>query len=151
MAVEVIEGTLEPATPAHVKRGYGRYSSLRFDVPGAAPRTFDKVAAGPAMLREIERGGEGRYFMATADGAKALIGVRRPDGTATYAHYQNAEPIVLIGGLIGTACAVMRFGFGFGADIFLLPCLLGPPLLLGWFYLRSQRLAQKRAFDANGS
>jgi hypothetical protein len=147
MAVEVIEGTLEPATPAHVKRGYGRYSSLRFDVPGAAPRTFDKVAAGPAMLREIERGGEGRYFMATADGAKALIGVRRGNGTATYAHYQNLEPLVLIAGLVGTAAGIANFVFG--ADLPLLAWILGPPLLLGWLYLRSLRLGKKRAFDAD--
>jgi hypothetical protein len=150
MAVEVIEGTLEGSEPSRGKRGYARYDTLRFATPDGQARTFAKVAAGPAMIEEIRRGGAGRYYMATADGAKALIGVRRADGGSTYAHYHNIEPIILIVGLLGTAAAVARFGLGV-ADMPLLASVLGPLLLVGWFYLRSQRLAQRKFFDSDGS
>lgn len=150
MAVEVIEGTLEGSEPSRGKRGYARYNTLRFAAPDGQARTFDKVAAGPAMIEEIRRGGAGRYYMATADGAKALIGVRRADGSATYAHYQNLEPLILVVGLLGTVVAVMRFALGVeGAP--LLAALLGPLLLIGWYYLRNQRLAQRKFFDSDGS
>jgi hypothetical protein len=150
MAVEVIEGTLEASEPSKSKRGYARYDRLSFAVPDAQPRTFAKVAAGPAMIEEIRRGGAGRYYMATVDGAKALIGVRRADGGATYAHYHNFEPIILVVGLLGTSAAVARFGLGI-ADMPLLASVLGPLLLIGWFYFRSQRLAQRKVFEADGS
>ncbi len=149
MAVEVIEGTLEATEPTRGKRGYGQYVALRIDGANGQERTISKVAAGPAMVEEIRQGGAGRYYLARADGANALIGVRRPDGAAIYAHYQNIEPIVLIAGLFGAAAAVARFGFG--ADMFLIPALLGPLLLVGWFYLRSQRLAQRGFFEADRS
>ena len=150
MAVEVIEGTLEASEPSKSKRGYARYDRLSFAVPDAQPRTFAKVAAGPAMIEEIRRGGAGRYYMATADGAKALIGVRRPDGSKTYARYHNFEPIILVVGLLGTATAVARFIFGVEGMPFL-ASVLGPLLLGAWFYFRSQRLAQHRFFEADGS
>ena len=150
MAVEVIEGTLEGSEPSRGKRGYARYDSLRFAAADGQVRTFARVAAGPAMIEEIRRGGAGRYYMATADGAKALIGVRRADGSATYAHYQNLEPIILAVGLLGTASAALRFGLGM-TDMPWLASGLGPLLLIGWFYLRNQRLAQRKFFDSDGS
>lgn len=147
MAVEVIEGTLEPAQPPKLKRGYARYPALRFTLPGGTVRTVDKVAAGGVVVGEVARGGPGRYFLARADGANALIGVRRADGAAHYAHYQNAEPIVLIGGIIGILVGIARFTVV--PDLPLTPAVLGPLLLLGWLYLRNQRLGQRRFFDAN--
>ena len=100
------------------------------------------------MIEEIRRGGQGRYYVATSGGATALIGVRRPDGAAVYSHYQNVEPIVLVVGSLGVLGAIAKFGLGV-EDFPLTPCVLGPLLLIGWYYLRSQRLGQQRAFAAD--
>lgn len=148
MAVEIIEGNLSPAQPSSGNRKYARYKALRFNLAGGNSRSFEKVVAGGAVIEEIARGGEARYFIAKSGGATAVIGVRRADGTAVYAHYMNLEPIVLVVGLLGVICAILRFGAGF-EDLPLTPCLMGPLLLGGWYYFRSQRLEQHHAFEAD--
>lgn len=145
MAIEVIDGVLTPAEPFRRKRGYTRYKELRIAAADGTERTLAKVAAGGVMVDEIARGGRGRWFVTTADGALGLYGVRRPDGAAHYGHFTNMEPFVLVGAIIGLVALLARLLFGEGP---LLAAVLGPPLLLAWFYLRHQRLAAKSAFDA---
>jgi hypothetical protein len=45
---------------------------------------------------------------------------------------------------------IARFGFGV-EDFPLTPSILGPMLLAGWYYFRSQRLAQQREVDADSA
>lgn len=146
MAVEVIEGTLAPTQPKSRKRGYGRYPQLVVTTLDGGERKLAKVAAGPAMVEQIALGGDGKYYVAKADGALALCGVRRPDGAAHYAHWSNLEPILLVVAVLGLGVGLLRFGFGVDAP--LTPIVLAPILLLFWLYLRNQRLSARRAFDA---
>lgn len=148
MAVEVVEGALQPSEPAGGRKKYAWYKGLAISEPGGQVRSFGKLAAGGAMIEEIRRGGEGRWYVATSGGATALIGVRRADGTAVYAHYQNIEPVILVVGLLGVLGGVLKFGLGV-EDFPLTPVVLGPLLLLGWWYFRSQRLAQENYFKTD--
>lgn len=150
MAVEVVEGDLQPSEPAGGRKKYAYYKGLTITQPGDHTRSFGKLAAGGAMIAEIRRGGQGRWYVARSGGASAFIGVRRADGSAVYAHYQNLEPIILVVGLLGVLGGVLKFGFGL-ADFPLTPVVLGPPLLLAWAYFRSQRLEQQRFFEAEAS
>ncbi|MFT4027280.1 MAG: hypothetical protein QM676_10825 [Novosphingobium sp.] len=148
MAVEVIEGNLGSSEPAGGRRKYARYNGLAITRANGQVRSFGKLAAGGAVIDEIRRGGEGRWYVATSGGATAFIGVRRSDGTATYAHYMNTEPMLLVVGLLGVLGGVLKFGIGV-EDFPLTPVVLGPLLLLGWWYFRSQRLQQRRFFEAD--
>jgi hypothetical protein len=150
MAVEVIEGTLEPAKPIAGNKKYGRYKGLRITQADGRIRSLGKLAAGGGMLDEIRKGGQGRYYLASSGGGRALIGVRRPDGAKVYSHYMNIEPIVLVVGLLGTLGGIARFGFGV-EDFPLTSSILGPMLLAGWYYFRSQRRAQQREVDADSA
>jgi hypothetical protein len=146
MAVEVIEGDLQPVEPAGGNAKYARYKGLAITAPNGQVRSLGKFAAGGRVIDELRRGGPGKYYVASSGGANAVIGVRRSDGTAVYSHYMNMEPIVLVVGLLGTLGAVLKFGLGI-EDFPLTPCVLGPLLLLGWWYFRSQRLEQQRFFE----
>ena len=148
MAIEVVEGVLEPAGPSGGKRKYARYSSVRILETSGRTRSLGKLAAGGGVIEEIRRGGQGRWYIASSGGATAIVGVRRADGTAVYANYMNMEPIVLVVGLLGVLGGVIKFGFGV-ADFPMTPVVLGPLLLLGWWWFRSQRLEQQRFFEAH--
>jgi hypothetical protein len=150
MAVEVIEGDLHPTEPSGGMRKYKRYADLKITVPNGQVRPLGKVTAGGGMVDEIRRGGKGRYYFARADGATGLIGVRRPDGTKIYSHYQNIEPMLLIVGMLGILGGVAKYGFGV-EEFPLTPVVLGPVLFAFWFYLRNQRLTQQREFEADGA
>lgn len=147
MSVQIIEGVLEPAQPRSTKRGYARFDRLKITTADGQIREIAKVATGEPVTSETIRGGQGKYYFVTADGPMGLYGVRRPDGTKAYAHFTNVEPMILIVGLLGTLCAIARFGFGYGAP--LLAAILGPLLLIGWFYLSTKRKNAKRVFDAD--
>lgn len=149
MAIEVVDGTLEPAQPRSIKRGYGRFDGLRIRTADGQVRDFPKVATGEPVTAEAIRGGEGRFYFTTADGPLGLFGVRRPDGSSYYAHFSNVETLILIVGLLGSLGTTARFGFG--VDFPLLAAVLGPLLLLGWIYLDGKRRKAKRAFDAENA
>lgn len=149
MTVEVIEGALEPAEPAGGNKKYARYRNLKIVEPNGRPRSLGKLAAGGKVIDEIRRGGEGRWYVAVSGGATAVIGVRRADGTAVYSHYMKIEPMLLVVGLLGTIGGVIKFGFGV-QDFPITPVVLGPLLVMGWWWFRSQRLAQQQAFEVDG-
>jgi hypothetical protein len=150
MAVEVIEGDLQPSEPAGGKKKYARYKSLTITQPGGHVRSFSKIAAGHGMIDEIRRGGQGRWYVAKVDGVTAFAGVRRADGTAVYAKHTNFEPVVLVVGLLGCLGGVVKFGLGV-EEFPLTPVVLGPFLLIGWYYFRSKRLEQERVFAADAA
>jgi len=147
MAIEVVDGTLEPALPRSTKRGYSRFDVLRIQTADGTWREFPKVSTGPGIADHLRAGGPGRFYFIKVDGPLGLFGVRRPDGAAHYAHYTNSETIVLVVAVLGTLCAIARFGFGVQAPW--LAAVIGPFLLAGWFYLNSRKQAAKRTFDAD--
>lgn len=148
MAVEVIDGTVEPSEPVGRKFKYGRFEQWRLTTASGETRIFRRIAAAEPVMGEAAQGGAGRFYIVKAEGAYGLVGLRRPDGREFYAHYSNVEVMVLVVGLLGTACAIGRFGLGI-ADLPLLASVLGPLLLLGWLYLRGQRRAGLRRFEAD--
>lgn len=148
MAIEVVEGVLEPAQPSGGKRKYARYAGVKILEVSGRTRSLGKLAAGGPVIEEIRRGGQGRWYVVSSGGATAIVGVRRADGTAVYAHYMNMEPIMLVVGLLGVLGGVIKYGFGV-ADFPLTPIVLGPLLLLGWWWFRGQRLEQQRFFETH--
>lgn len=150
MAIEIVDGMLEPIQPRSTKRGYGRFERLKIRKADGSVREFPKVATGAPVTEQVIQGGEGRYYFTTADGPMGLYGVRRPDGSAYYAHFTNVEPMILVVGVLGTIAAVAKFGLGF-EQLPMLASILGPFLLIGWFYLNGKRKAAKRVFDAENT
>lgn len=150
MAIEIIDGTLVPTQARRIKRGYGIFAPIKITTADGTVRTFDKVATGEPVTSQVAQGGQGRFYLARFDGAMALIGVRRPDGSSYYAHPHNMIPIVLTIGALGTLCAIARFGFGY-SDMPLLAAVLGPPLLAAGFYLKNQKDVARRTFQADAA
>jgi hypothetical protein len=148
MAVEVIEGDLHPTEPSNGRKKFARYKDLQITIPDGKVRPLGKIFAGGGVIDEVRRGGRGRYYFAKSDGAVGLIGVRRPDGTRTYSHFTNIEPVLLVVGILGVLGGVAKFVLGV-EDFPLTPVVLGPLLLLGWAYLRNQRLGFQREFEAD--
>lgn len=148
MSVTIIEGNLEPAQPYRNRKGYARFERLKITTADGDLREMAKIATAEPITSEAIKGGPGKFYFVTADGPMGLYGVRRPDGTRIYAHFMgNNEPIILGVGLLGTLCAIARFGFGYEAP--LLAAILGPPLVAGWYYLSTKRKNAKRVFEAD--
>lgn len=148
MSVTIIEGVLEPAQPYHHKKGYARFERLKITTANGQLREVAKVATREPVTSEAIKGGPGKFYFVTADGPLGLYGVRRPDGSKIYAHFMgNFEPMILIVGLLGTLCAIARFGFGLDAPF--LASIIGPPLVVGWYYLGNKRKNAKRLFEAD--
>lgn len=149
MAVEFIEGTLQTTQVKSRKRGYAVFAPLTITTADGQERSFAKVATGEPVTSEVIKGGAGRFCIIDADGAKGLIGIRRPDGTRHYGHFSNFAPILLVVGVLGILGGVAKFGFGL-SDFPLLPVILGPLLFIAGLYLNQQKSAGRKAFEADG-
>lgn len=148
MAVEIVEGTLEPGQPKRNKRGYGLFPELTIRTAGGQARTFTKVVSGEPVTSQIIAGGDGRFYLTRFGGGIGLIGVRRPDNSNYYSHYTNMIPVVLVVGALGALMGVAKFGFGV-ANLPLTPAVVGPLLMIAGFYFSSQKNAARRAFEAD--
>ena len=148
MAIEIIEGTLSPAQPQRLKRGYGLFKNLQITDTAGRVRTFDKVATGEPITSEVTKGGAGRFYFMKADGALGMIGVQRADGSRLYGHFSNFAPVLIVIGALASIGTVARFGFG--VDFPLTASVLGPLLLIAGIYLTQQKAVARRAFEADG-
>lgn len=148
MAVEIIEGRLETAQVKSRKRGYAVFAPLSIVTDDGQIRSFPKVATGEPITSEVLKGGVGRFYIADSDGAKGMLGIRRPDGTEFYGHFSNHAPIIMVVGVLGMLGAVAKWGFGV-ADFPITPIVLGPLLLLAGLWLTSKKNAARKAFEAD--
>lgn len=151
MAVEVIEGTVEPIHDPRPGKKYGRLDRFRIVTTAGGAREFPRIAIAQPVRGEVAKGGAGRYYVFKGgDGAVGLVGVRRADGTEIYGHFMNVEPVILVVGVLGTLCTIGRFVFGI-TDLPVLASILGPFLLVAYAYMRRQRISAKQVFDADGA
>ena len=146
MAVEILEGSMEPAEPIRAKGQYAMFDTLRFRDRTGAERSLKKVCCGGEVTEAVRKGGSGRYYLSRGGGQTGIHGVRLDDGTSAYGHYNNMELIVLIGIAAGLALLVIGILTG---DIMILPVLIGLGLVAAYFFLRGLRVAGKRQFDAD--
>jgi hypothetical protein len=148
MAVEIIEGRLETPMAKNRKRGYAVFAPLTIVTTDGQTRTFAKVATGEPVTSEVLKGGAGRFYVIDSDGAKGLIGIRRPDGSKFYGHFSNFAPILIVIGVLGILGGLVKYGFGM-ADFPLTPVVLGPLLFLGGLWLGHQKSVGRKAFEAD--
>ncbi|HSI00708.1 MAG TPA: hypothetical protein VLA02_08910 [Reyranella sp.] len=146
MAVEILDGTIDPAEPVRAKAKYGMFSALRFRDRNGGERTLSKVCTGGELTALVRKGGTGRFYLSSGGGQTGIHGVRLDDGTSAYAHYNNMELIVMIGIAAGAAMLVIGVVTG---DILWLPVVIGVLLLGAYFFLRGIRVAGKRQYDAD--
>jgi hypothetical protein len=150
MAVEIIEGTLGTATVKSRKRGYAIFAPLTIVTSDGQTRTFAKVATGEPVTSEVLKGGAGRFTIIDSDGAKGLVGVRRPDGTKVYGHFSNFAPVLFVVGILGMLGGVAKYGFGV-TEFPLTPVVLGPLLFLAALWFNAQKSAGRKAFEADNA
>ena len=146
MAVEILDGTIEPATPSRSKRGYVMFDNLRFRDRKGVEREFKKVCCAGDVGVAVGKGGPGRYYLSSGGGQTGIHGVRMDDGTKAYAHYTNMEMITLIGIVAGVA--VLLFSMSQG-EVMLIPLVVTPLLVAIYFFLRSVRLSGKQQYEAD--
>ena len=147
MALEILDGTIEPAEPVRSKGRYAMFDTLRFRGRDGSERSLAKICCGGEVTAAVRRGGAGRYYLSSGGGQTGIHGVRLDDGTRAYAHYNNMELIVLIGIAAGLILLVIGLATG---DMMILPVVIGALLVVAWFFLRSIRTAGKRQYDADG-
>jgi hypothetical protein len=146
MAVEILDGTIEPAEPIRDKRGYLLFDTLRFRDRKGSARELRKVCCGGEVGAAVRKGGAGRFYLSSGGGQTGIHGVRMDDGTKAYAHYTNMEMISLIGIVAG----LLLLGFSLSqGEVMWVPVLLVPFLIGVYFFLRSIRTAGKRQYDAD--
>ena len=144
MAVEILDGTIEPAAPISSKGSYAVFAPLRFRDRNGAERSLAKVCSGGAVTDVLRKGGTGRFYLSSGGGQTGIHGVRLDDGTQAYAHYNNMEFIVLLGVAGGFAAFAIAI---FGDQVMITPIVIGVALAGVYFFLRSIRMAGKRQYD----
>jgi hypothetical protein len=146
MAVEILDGTIEPATPTSTKGKFAVFAPLRFRDRKGAQRTLDKVCTNGAVTDAVRKGGTGRFYLSSGGGQTGIHGVRLDDGTQAYAHYNNMEFIVLIGVAAGVGAFLIAI---FSGEVMITPMVLGVALAGAYVFLRSIRMAGKRQYDSD--
>jgi len=147
MALELLDGTIDPATPKRRKGKYAFFDRLQFRDRSGNTRNLGKICVAGPVADAVTKGGTGRFYLSSGGGQTGIHGIRLDDGTSAYAHYNNLELIVMIGTLAGLACLVLRL---FGAAAPVTPIIIGIVLAGFWIFLRSVRLAGKRQYDSDG-
>lgn len=146
MAVEILDGTIEPAEPVRSKRKYVMFDTLRFRDRDGGERELKKICCGGEVGDAVRKGGPGRYYLSSGGGQTGIHGVRMDDGRSAYAHYNNMEPIILAAIGLGAVMLVLRL---MGKDVMITPIVLAVLLVGAYIFLRGIRLAGKRQYDAD--
>jgi hypothetical protein len=148
MAVEILDGTIEPAEPVRSKRKYLMFDTLRFRGRDGSERQLKKICCGGEVGVAVRRGGSGRFYMSSGGGQTGIHGVRMDDGTKAYAHYNNMELVTLIGIAAGMILLVVGIVTG---EMMIIPVVIGFLLIGAYFYLRGIRVAGQKQFDADNA
>ena len=148
MAMEVLDGTIEPAEPVRDKRGYLMFDTLRFRDRKGSERELKKVCCGGEVGTAVRKGGAGRFYLSSGGGQTGIHGVRMDDGTKAYAHYNNMEPIILVGIALGAVMLVLRL---MGQDVMITPIVIAVALVGFYIFLRGIRVAGKRQYDGDSA
>jgi hypothetical protein len=146
MAVEILDGSIEPADAVRTRGKYGMFSTLKFRDRNGRERTLSKICTGGDVTELVRKGGTGRFYLSSGGGQTGIHGVRLDDGTSVYAHYNNVELIMLIGIVAGAAMLLIGIVTG---EIMLLPVVIGTLLIGGYFFVRGIRVAGKRQYDGD--
>lgn len=147
MAVELLDGTIEPAEPVRRKGNYVMFKELIFRDRSGAERKLAKVCCRGEVAEAVAKGGAGRFYLSSGGGQTGIHGVRMDDGRSAYAHYNNMEPIILAAILLGFG--LLAWGLTTGEEIMMTPVVLAVLLVGAYIFLRSIRVAGKRQFDAD--
>ena len=145
MAVEVVEGSVEPTEPSRTKRKYALFDRVVIRQAGGEERVLARVSAAGGVADAIRRGGAGRFFLSDFGGQNGIHGVRLNDGTNAYAHYNNIELIILIGVAAGLFFVLVGLS---GADGFMItPVIVGAVMAVFYFFVRAHRVAGRTSFE----
>ena len=146
MAVEILDGSIEPAQPARTKGKWVMFDTLRFRGRNSGERELKKICCAGDVADAVRKGGAGRYYLSSGGGQTGIHGVRMDDGTQAYAHYNNMEKIVLIGAIAG----MFMLGVGIVTGKWMItPVVLGFLLIGAYVFLRSIRIAGQRQYDSD--
>lgn len=147
MAVELLDGTIEPAEPARRKRRYVMFKELTFRDRKGGERKLKTVCCGGDVGDAVAKGGAGKFYLSSGGGQTGIHGVRMDDGRSAYAHYTNMEPIILVA--IALGAGVLVWGLTTGADVMITPIVLAVILAGFYVFLRAIRVSGKRQYDGD--
>ena len=146
MAMEILDGSIDPVQPVRAKGKFAMFKTLHFRDRNGASREIANVCTGDAVTDAIRKGGSGKFYLSSGGGQTGIHGVRLDDGTKAYAHYNNMEFIVLLG--IGAGIAAFVFSTATGS-MMITPLVIAVLLVAAYVFLRSVRLAGKRQYEAD--
>lgn len=148
MAVEILDGSIEPAEPVRKKGTYVMFDRLRFRDRNGGERELKKICCGGDVGDAVRKGGPGRFYLSSGGGQTGIHGVRMDDGTEAYAHYNNMEWIILAGIALGAGLLVARL---MGMDVMITPIVIAFVLVGFYIFLRGIRVAGKRQYDEDAA
>jgi hypothetical protein len=148
MAVETLDGTIEPAAPRRRKGKYAFFDTLQFRDRSGIAQSLSKICAAGPVADAVTKGASGRFYLSSGGGQTGIHGVRLDDGTNAYAHYNNMEWVVLIGAIAGLAWLVIGAA---GGQMMITPVIIGLVLAGFYVFLRGVRVAGKRQFEADAA
>jgi hypothetical protein len=146
MAMEILDGSIDPAQPVRAKGKFAMFKTLHFRDRSGASREIANVCTGGEVSDAIRKGGSGKFYLSSGGGQTGIHGVRLDDGTKAYAHYNNMEFIVLLG--IAAGVAAFAFSTATGS-MMITPLVIAVLLVAAYVFLRSVRVAGKRQYDAD--
>jgi hypothetical protein len=148
MAMEILDGSIEPAEPVRTKGKWVMFDSLRFRDRKGGERDLKKICCAGDVSAAVRKGGAGRYYLSSGGGQNGIHGVRMDNGTTAYAHYNNMEKVVLIGAAAGMFMLGVAIVTG---EVVITPIVLGFLLFGAYLFLRGIRVAGKKQFEADGA
>jgi len=149
MAVEVVEGSVEPTEPSRTKRKYALFDRVVIRQAGGQERVLARVSAAGGVADAIRRGGAGRFFLSDFGGQKGIHGVRLDDGTNAYAHYNNIELIILIG--VGAGVFMALVGLSGAEGFMITPVVIGAVMAVFYWFVRAHRVAGQRQYEGGNA
>ena len=91
MAVDILDGSIEPAEPARTKGKWVMFDTLRFRGRNSGERELKKICCAGDVAHAVRKGGAGRYYLSSGGGQTGIHGGRMDVGTQASAHENNME------------------------------------------------------------
>jgi hypothetical protein len=146
MSVQVIDGTLDSIEVGREAKGIAIFKSASFTTVDGKTKTLPKFVAPTSLKGELLPGTRARFYHYKSIDHQGIVGVRTPDGRATFHFPRNNEWIALGVVLVNIAWLTLMI---LAEDK--IPFLAVGLIILGaflWFISRNARTKAQALFNA---
>ena len=147
MGLEVIDGTVEAATPPKSNGKRVIYKNITFRLADGTERRFGNLVVAPSVAEMLQPGSTGRFYGYSAIDHKGMFAARTQNGRSDFiipsGNERNMKMMMIVGALAFAVTLFARNGIMF------LAVIVGIAGAIGYVRYRKTRLEAQTRYNAD--